>query len=263
MEATKAETWGRVLLAEGDSVGAAQELRNAIRRWRDVAAPYEIARARALLAAALRAQHDDDAARIEIETARAEFARLGANLDLAAADKEIAALSGRALTAQVRKTFMFTDIVGSTTLAEALGNEAWTLLLQWHDDALRASFRMHRGEVVNSTGDGFFVAFDEPHNAIECAVAIQRELAAHRRTTGFAPRVRIGLHSADANRHGESYTGIGVHIAARVAALAGGGEIVATAQTLDSVGEFRSSARREETLKGVAENVAVVNIEWD
>jgi class 3 adenylate cyclase len=263
MEATTSETWGRLLLAEGDPMTAVQELNNAIRHWRELAAPYEMARVRFVLATGLRAQGDEEGARIELETARAEFARLGAQLDLAAAEREVSASSAAlSASAQVRKTFMFTDIVSSTLLAEALGNEAWTLLLQWHDDALRASFKTHRGEVVNSTGDGFFVAFDEPHAGIECAVAIQRELAAHRRTTGFAPQVRIGVHSADAQRHGDSYSGIGVHIAARVAAIGNGGEIVVTAATLEDTGEFQTKATRAEELKGVPGPILVSTVEW-
>ena len=92
---------------------------------------------------------------------------------------------------------------------------------------------------MNSTGDGFFVAFDSGRRGIECAIAIQRALAEHRRTSGFALSVRIGLHAADANRRGGDYSGMGVNVAARVAALAGGGEIVASADALADAGDVR------------------------
>lgn len=89
---------------------------------------------------------------------------------------------------------MFTDIVKSTDLIEAIGDEAWTDLLRWHDHMLRSLFVSHDGEEVNHTGDGFFVAFEMPSSAIECAIAIQRTLVDHRRTHGFSPQVRVGLH---------------------------------------------------------------------
>ena len=95
---------------------------------------------------------------------------------------------------------MFTDIVGSTALVEAIGDEAWHDLLRWHDEALRRCFATSDGEEVHRTGDGFFVAFSDAHSALGCAVAIQRTLADHRRDHGFAPGVRVGIHSAEATR---------------------------------------------------------------
>src|SRR5206468_3254058 len=81
---------------------------------------------------------------------------------------------------------------------------------------LRSAFAHHRGEEVNSTGDGFFVAFERALDGLDCAVDIQRRLARHRREHGFAPRVRIGLHTAEATREGRDYRGRGVHVAARI-----------------------------------------------
>ena len=139
---------------------------------------------------------------------------------------------------------MFTDIVGSTNLAEALGDQAWERLLRWHDDMLRSQVASGGGEIVNSTGDGFFAAFESARAAIDCAIAIQRALVEHRASTGFALSVRIGLHTAEANRRGDDYSGKGVHVAARVAALAEGGEILATAETLAEAGDVRASEPR-------------------
>jgi len=263
LRALRHETLGRVLLAEGDHVEAARELRAAIRDWREVGAPYEVARGRALLALALRAANDEEAADLELGAARDDFVRLGAVLDADAAEKALQAAAERHVgPAQVRKTFMFTDIVGSTNLAEALGDAAWERLLRWHDDTLRTLFARGGGEVVNSTGDGFFVAFDAPRPAIDAAIAVQRALTEHGRTTGFAPAVRIGLHAAEASRRGGDYSGVGVHVAARVSALAGGGEIVATRTTVAEAGDVASSDAREATLKGVAAPVEVVSVGW-
>lgn len=170
-------------------------------------------------------------------------------------------LRGKAGPARrVLKTFMFTDIVGSTNLVEVLGDEAWDTLLQWHNTALREVFGAHEGEEISTTGDGFFVSFDSPEAAVAAAIAIQRRLAEHRRTAGFAPQVRIGLHASDATRVGGDFRGKGVHEAARIAALGGAGEIVASAGTVGA-GQ-RTSNRRSEALKGLSEAIEVVNIDW-
>lgn len=263
LTAGKHQAWGRLLLAEGDPTGAVAELRSAIRGWREVGAPYEIARSRALLARALRAIDDGDAAELELQAARDEFERLGARLDVEAIDRDVRATAEqRAGPVQARRTFMFTDIVGSTNLAELLGNDAWDRLLSWHDSTLRTLFARSGGVVVNSTGDGFFVAFDSARRGIDCARAIQQALADHRRTSGFALSVRTGLHTAEASFRDESYSGMGVHVAARVAALAEGGEIVATAETLAEAGETATTNPREASLKGVSAPVGVASVTW-
>jgi class 3 adenylate cyclase len=158
-------------------------------------------------------------------------------------------LRGRAgPTRRVLKTFMFTDIVGSTNLVEALGDEAWDTLLRWHDTTLREIISAHNGEEVSTTGDGFFVGFDSPEEAVAAAIDIQRRLADHRAKHGFAPRVRIGLHASDAQQVAGNFRGKGVHEAARIAALAQGDEIMASVAT---VGEkVPTSNRRSVELKG-------------
>ncbi len=263
LEAGKHLAWARVLLAEGDAAGAARDARMAVRHWREVAAPYEVARARALLSRALRVTGDEDSADLELRAARDEFARLGAKPDEATAERELRAVEERRTgPAQARKTFMFTDVVGSTNLAELLGDDAWERLLRWHDDKLRDLVAASRGEIVNSTGDGFFVAFDSARQGLDCARSIQRALAEHRRDTGFAISVRIGLHTTEANRRGADYSGVGVHLTSRVASLAGGGEILATAETLDEAGESATSDRRDASLKGVSAPVGVASVTW-
>lgn len=161
---------------------------------------------------------------------------------------------------RVAKTFMFTDIVKSTNLVEAMGDEAWDALLRWHNEALRSVFVAHRGTEVVSTGDGFFVDFETPDAALACAVAIQRELTEHRRAHGFAPQVRIGVHSSDATQVGTNFTGKGVHEAARIAALAEGGEILASRHTVTP--RYSASEPRLVTLKGIAEPMEIVSVEW-
>ena len=159
---------------------------------------------------------------------------------------------------------MFTDIVGSTKLAEALGDQAWERLLRWHDDmSCGTAIASGGGEIVNSTGDGFFAAFESAQAGVECASSIQRALADHRDSTGFALSVRIGLHTAEANRRGSDYSGKGVHVAARVAALAGGGEILATAETLAEAGNVRASEARTTPIRGVGDPMQVATVIWE
>lgn len=162
---------------------------------------------------------------------------------------------------RVVKTFMFTDIVGSTNLVEVLGDEAWETLLRWHDATLREVFTSHQGTEVSATGDGFFVDFDSPDLAIAAAMAIQRRLAEHRAKHGFAPQVRIGLHASDATQVGTNFHGKGVHEAARIAALAGGAEILASAETVAG-SKVDTTDPRSVMLKGLSEPVEVVAIEW-
>lgn len=263
LEAGRQVALGRVLMAEGDAPAAARELRAAVKGWREVGAPYEIARARAVLAGTLRAVENDGDADLELRAALDEFRRLGARIDVEAAERELRdAEDRRSGPVSARKTFMFTDIVGSTNLAEALGDQAWERLLRWHDDMLRIQVASGGGEIVNSTGDGFFAAFESARSGVDCAISIQRALLEHRASTGFALSVRIGLHSAAANRRGTDYSGKGVHVAARVAGLAEGGEILATAETLAEAGAAGASEARMATLKGVAAPLSLTPIAW-
>ena len=157
---------------------------------------------------------------------------------------------------------MFTDIVGSTNLAEALGNEFWERLLRWHDDTLRDLVKKSGGEIVNSTGDGFFAAFAGARQGIDCAVAVQRALKEYRRSSGTTLSVRVGLHTAEANRRGDDYSGMAVHVAARVAALAGGEEILASSETLAEAGEVATAEPREAAVKGVTAPILVASVTW-
>jgi class 3 adenylate cyclase len=163
---------------------------------------------------------------------------------------------------RVLKTFMFTDIVKSTNLAEAMGDDAWLELLRWHDETLRSFFAAHNGKEVGSTGDGFFVGFDSPDAALTCAVAIQRRLADHRKQHGFAPQVRIGLHASGAAQVGTNFRGKGVHEAARIADLAEGGEIIASSATVGPAPPYPASEPRTVTLRGISEPMEVVSIDW-
>jgi len=256
---------GRLLLAQGDAAMALTSLHHAVELWHELGAPYETARARTALGEALRDVGDENAGRFEVESARAAFERLGALPDakrvaqLLGEEQGIAARAGE----RVRRTFVFTDIVGSTPLVEAMGDDAWQELIRWHDQTLRTIFNRYGGTEVRQTGDGFFVAFEDATAAIEAAVAVQRSLTEHRRDHGFAPQVRIGLHEAEASTRAIDFAGRGVHEAARIGSLAGGGQILASMNTVQSAAtRFPTSTPRSVTLKGVSQPVEVVTIEW-
>jgi class 3 adenylate cyclase len=252
-----------VELAEGDAAEAAKSARRGWQLWQEVEAPYEAARARLVLGRAFRAAGEEDAATPEITAARSSFERLGAVPDAHRASELLTAGEGDGRGERVTRTFVFTDILKSTALVEAMGDEAWEDLLRWHDQTLRSVFAANRGEVVNSTGDGFFVAFDDSRAALQAGVAVQRALAEHRRTHGFAPQVRIGVHAAEATSRGMDFGGKGVHEAARIGALAEGGEILATVETVDIAGQgWEVSEAREVPLKGLSKPVRVVSVAW-
>jgi class 3 adenylate cyclase len=258
---------GALLLAEGDAEAAQRELRLGLQLWQELDAPYEAAQARLHIARACRVSGDEDAARLELNAAKTTFERIGAQRDARAA----AALLGEGAETsvpaspapRVARTFFFTDIVGSTNLIGVIGDAAWQDLIRWHDDTLRAVIAEHGGEEIRHQGDGLVVAFDDPARAIDCAIAIQRRLAEHRRAHGFAPAVRIGLHRAEATKRGLDYAGVGVHAAARVGALAGDGEILVTRATLDaSARACATGDARTVQLKGIVEPVEVLPIAW-
>ena len=257
--------WARGLanLVGGEPAAAVRALRKTRQRWREVDAPYEAARSSAMLAEALVADGDPEAAILELESARSAFERLGANPDAQRAAERLEALRRSPTERTVaRRTFMFTDIVGSTSLLEAIGDEAWNDLRRWHDETLRDSVAANGGEEVDHTGDGFFVSFGDAASAVSCAREIQQRLAEHRRDHGFAPQVRIGLHAAEATRAGSNYTGMGVHTAARVGAVAEAGEIVASVTSVEGLESLELADRRSVALKGIAEPVEIVSIGW-
>ena len=263
LEAMAASVRGRLFLARGDPQAAVTDLRSALQNWQEIEAPYETAEVRVLLGKSYQVLKDEDGALMEFRAARDAFERLGAVWASARTADLLGEMAGSAPSPErVKRAFVFTDIVKSTDLARAIGDEAWEDLLSWHDQTLRSVFASHGGEVANHTGDGFFVTFATAANAIEGAVSVQRVLADHRRKTGFAPVVRIGVHLAEATRRGHDYGGGEVHKAARIAALAEGWEILASDETLAEVEGVRFGEFREVALKGITTPVKVAPIEW-
>jgi class 3 adenylate cyclase len=254
LRASAAFARGQVALGRGEADPAFHEFREARMVWDSNGATYDVARAREQLGNALRDGGDEDAAVWELQAAAARFERLGAARD---ADR-VAELLMRDTSTEVMKTFVFTDIVGSTELASAVASDRhWVNLLRRHDDALRAIFADFQGQVVDHTGDGFFAAFEEPADALGAAVAIQRAVDQE-----FEFDIRIGVHSDGALQTKENYHGKGVHAAARIGAAAGGREVLASEVTMSGLTQFETSEHRSIALKGFKEPVAVCSVAW-
>jgi len=127
-------------------------------------------------------------------------------------------------------TFLFTDIEGSTRLAQALG-AGWPPLLERHRQIARAAWAAHDGTEIGTEGDSFFVVFERAAEAVAAAVATQRGLAAEQWPQDAAVRVRMGMHSGEGLVSGGSYVGLDVHRAARIAGAGHGGQVLVSAST--------------------------------
>jgi class 3 adenylate cyclase len=130
---------------------------------------------------------------------------------------------------RVLATVLFTDIVGSTEQAAAVGDRRWRELLAAHRDDVRRELRRFTGEELDTAGDGFFASFDGPARGLRCAQAVVASAA--RRGLD----VRAGLHTGECEREGGKLTGIAVHIGARIAALAQPGEVLVSRTVKDLV----------------------------
>jgi class 3 adenylate cyclase len=164
-------------------------------------------------------------------------------------------------------TIMFSDIVGSTEMTERLGDRRWIEVLREHNRIVRDSVAAHDGFEVKSQGDGFMVAFASASRAVECAAAIQRAFAQQaEEQPEEAVRVRIGLHTGEAIRERDDFFGRNVILAARIAAQAGGGEVLVSSllkELTEGETDVRFGEPRELTLKGLSGTYRVHSVEWE
>jgi class 3 adenylate cyclase len=124
-------------------------------------------------------------------------------------------------------TILFTDVEGSTALTERLGDAKAREVLRNHERIVREALRAHGGAEVKALGDGFMASFSSATRALECAIAMQRAFAAHSESAGEPIRVRIGLNAGEPIAEEADLFGTAVNMAARIAAQAAGGEILA------------------------------------
>jgi class 3 adenylate cyclase len=130
---------------------------------------------------------------------------------------------------RVLATILFTDIVGSTERAAEVGDARWRELLLAHHEVIRRELERFQGREIDTTGDGVFAAFDGPARAVRCAC----EIASAARPLGL--EVRAGVHTGECEVVGAKLGGIAVHIGARVAAMAGPGEVLVSSTVRDLV----------------------------
>lgn len=159
----------------------------------------------------------------------------------------ITGVRGGSEAERVLTTMIFTDIVGSTRRAAELGDRRWHDLLDNHDRVVRNQLGRFRGREVNTAGDGFIATFTSPSVALACADAIVDAV----RPLGI--EVRAGVHAGEVEVRGDDIAGMAVHIAARIAALAGPSEVLVSSTVRDIVTGSRRAFtdRGEHDLKGV------------
>jgi class 3 adenylate cyclase len=177
--------------------------------------------------------------------------------DLAGEVEEFVTGRRGAVTAdRVLATVMFTDIVDSTAAASAMGDHAWRQLLDRHDETVERQLQRFRGTAVKHTGDGIAATFDGPGRAITCACAIRDAVR------GLGLDIRAGLHTGEIERRGADVSGVGVHIAARVANQAGPGEVLVSSTVRDLVvgSGIAFEDRGTHALKGVPDEWRLLRV---
>jgi class 3 adenylate cyclase len=152
---------------------------------------------------------------------------------------------------RVLATVLLTDIVDSTKKAVEIGDRRWRGLLEQHDQIVRQELARFRGREIKTLGDGFLATFDGPARAVRCASAIIAALRV------LSLEVRCGVHTGEIEIQGQDIGGIAVHIAARIAAVAAGGQVLVSRTVRDLVAgsNLRLEDRGEYALKGLSENM--------
>jgi class 3 adenylate cyclase len=149
---------------------------------------------------------------------------------------------------RILATILFTDIVGSTAMLEAVGDREWQRLVLAHNDRVRGAIDDYRGRELNTTGDGFLAVFDGAARAVRCAASIDPAVA------DLGIRVRAGIHTGEIELVGGQARGVSVHAAARVAALADSGEVLVSGTTRDLLdgSDLQFDDRGRVELKGLS-----------
>jgi class 3 adenylate cyclase len=162
------------------------------------------------------------------------------------------------------RTILFTDVEGSTALTERLGDAKAREVLRAHERMVREALRAHGGAEIKATGDGFMASFPSATGALECAIAMQRAFAEHNETAEEPLWVRIGLNAGEPIAEEEDLYGTVVIMAARIAAKAEGGEILAAnvVRELAAGKGFLFADRGEVALRGFEDPVRLYDVRW-
>ena len=162
-------------------------------------------------------------------------------------------------------TIFFTDVEGSTELTERLGDAGARDVLRTHERVVRDALREHGGAEVKTMGDGFMASFSSASRALECAIALQRAFAEQNQSAQEPIRVRIGLNAGEPIAEDDDLFGTAVNLAARIAAQAAGGEILASdvVRQLVAGKGFLFADRGESALRGFEDPVRVYEVGWE
>lgn len=154
---------------------------------------------------------------------------------------------------RVLTTVMFTDIVSSTEQLAAQGDTHWRHQLDAHDKVVDWLLEKYGGHRVKHTGDGVFALFDGPTKAARCGLDLVPALAAR------GIRIRVGVHTGECERRGDEWSGLAVHVGARIGAMAGADEVLCsrTVRDLSAGSGLRFESLGAQRLKGIAEDVEV------
>jgi class 3 adenylate cyclase len=160
-------------------------------------------------------------------------------------------------------TAMFTDLVGSTVLAERLGDDAWHKLLAEHRSMVRACLARHGGSEIGTQGDGFLMRFPTSDAAVTCAIDIQRTMAVRRDHGELIPDLRVGIHAGEAVADDNDLVGKVINLASRVTSAAAPNEIVVTEPVADHASPgLVLTDRGLVPLKGIAQSRHLLAVEW-
>lgn len=164
--------------------------------------------------------------------------------------------AGSAAEERMVKTVMFTDIVGSTERLSARGDAHWRNQLDAHDELVERVLSRYGGMRASHTGDGYFALLEGPTSAARCALELVPELA----TRGIP--IRVGIHTGECERRGTEWSGLAVHTGARIAAMAGAGEILAsrTVRDLSAGSALKFESLGLHHLKGLPEEIEVYRV---
>jgi class 3 adenylate cyclase len=195
------------------------------------------------------AEHIPDAKLIELPGADATLPHQAADVVLDNVEAFLGNLRRPPAPTRVLSTVLFTDVVASTEEAGRLGDRRWRELLNVHDDLARRLVEEFGGQLVKTTGDGILATFDGPGRGIRCAAALRDELR------GIGLQIRAGLHTGEVEQRDHDIGGIAVHLAARVMAAAGSGEILVSRTVRDLIAGANITVedRGSHTLKGIDE----------
>jgi class 3 adenylate cyclase len=168
-------------------------------------------------------------------------------------------------TSQDLITILFTDVEASTALTQRLGDQGAREVLRTHERIVREALQAHGGSEVKTMGDGFMASFSSASRALECAIAMQRAFAQHNDSAEETLRVRIGLNAGEPIAEEEDLFGTAVNLAARIAAQAQGGEILASdvMRQLVAGKGFLFADRGESTLRGFEDPVRLYEVGWE